>query len=106
MFIFYVTASTLLYVGGDIIGKYWALNQDVRWFWAGILLYSIGGIASFYAIREESLSLALLVIPPFAIILSLLAGRFIFDERLSSVQYAMGVIILLAVVGLLWNPKW
>lgn len=70
-----------------VIGKIWALNQDTRWFWFGILLYSIGGIASFYAIREESLSLALLLIPPCAIILSLLAGKFLFDERLSSVQY-------------------
>lgn len=105
MFLFYVAASTVLYVGGDIIGKFWALNQDARWFWVGILMYSIGGIASFYAIREESLSLALLVIPPFAIILSLLAGKFIFDERLSVVQYATGAVILLAVVVLLWNPK-
>lgn len=106
MFLFYVAASTVLYVGGDIIGKIWALNQDARWFWLGILLYSIGGVASFYAIREASLSLALLIIPPFAIVLSLLAGKFLFDEKLSSVQYTVGGFILLAVVVLLWDPKW
>lgn len=106
MFIVYVAISTVLYVVGDILGKIWAINDNWRWFWLGLFLYSVGGAASFYSIREESLSLALLIMPPIAIVFSLLAGKFLFDEKLSSVQYAAGGVMLLAVVVIMWNPKW
>ncbi len=106
MFLLYVVASTVLYVGGDILGKIWATNNNWWYFGLGLGLYTLGGAAAFYSIRETSLSLALLVMPPIAIILSLMAGRFLFDERLSTVQYAAGGVILLAVIILMWNPKW
>lgn len=106
MFLVYVAVSVTLYVSGDVLGKIWALNNDWRWFWLGLLVYTLGGATAFYSIREASLSLALLVMPPIAIILSLMAGRFLFDERLSFVQYMAGGVILFAVIILLWNSKW
>jgi len=106
MFLLYSLAGGVLYVAGDVLGKYWALNDNWYYFWSGLLVYTLGGACIFYAIREDSLTMTLLVMPPIAIALSLLAGRFLFDERISTVQYAAGAVIFLAVLVLLWNPKW
>jgi len=105
MFLFYSILGALLYVAGDVLGKYWALNDSPWFFWGGLLLYSLGGASMFYAIREDSLTMALLVMPPIAIVLSSLAGYFLFEERISPVQYLAAVVIILAVCVLLWNPK-
>jgi multidrug transporter EmrE-like cation transporter len=105
MFLLYSVVGSLLYVGGDILGKYWALNDRLIYFCVGLALYSAGGAFMFLAIKEDSLTMALLVMPSLAITLSLLAGYFIFGERISSVQYVAAAVILLAVVTLLWNPE-
>lgn len=105
MFFVYVAISTVLYVGGDVLGKVWALNNNWWYFWVGLFLYALGGAAAFYSIKEESLSLALLILAPLAISISMLAGRFLFDEKISVVQYSAGAVILAAVVILMWNPK-
>ena len=105
MFLLYSALGGLLYVAGDVLGKYWALNDNWWYFWIGLLVYTLGGACIFYAIREDSLTMTLLVMPPVAITLSLLAGRFLFAEKISAVQYTAAVVILLAVCVLLWNPK-
>lgn len=105
MFLPYILASVGLYVVGDALGKLWAVQDNWMYFWAGLLLYMIGGAFAFYAIREASLSLALIVMPPLATIFGLATGRFIFGEELSALQYLMAAVILVAMVVLLWNPK-
>lgn len=105
MFLPYILASAGLYVIGDVLGKLWAVKDEPIYFWVGLLLYAVGGAFAFYAIREGSLSLALVVMPPLAIIFGLGTGRFIFGEQLSPVQYAASAVILLALFLLLWNPK-
>lgn len=105
MFLLYSALAGILYVVGDVFGKYWALKNDPWYFVIGLALYSLGGVCVFYAIREDSLTMALLVMPPVAIALSLLAGRFLFDEKISPVQYAAAAVIFIAVCVLLWDPK-
>jgi len=105
MFLIYSVVGSLLYVGGDILGKYWALNDKALYFIVGLALYSAGGAFMFLAIKEDSLTMALLVMPALAITMSLLAGYFIFGERISPVQYAAAAVVLLAIVVLMWNPK-
>jgi len=105
MFLLYSIVGSLLYVGGDILGKYWALNDKIWYFMVGLVLYSAGGTFMFLAIREDSLTMALLVMPALAITLSLLAGYWLFGERISHVQYVAAAVILLAVATLLWDPK-
>lgn len=85
MFLLYSLLGGLLYVAGDVLGKYWVITDNWWCFWGGLLIYSIGGVCIFFAIREDSLTLTLLLMPPVAIALSLLAGRFLFDERISTV---------------------
>ncbi len=106
MFLPYILASVAFYVVGDVLGKLWAVKNEPLYFWGGLLVYAIGGACAFYAIREESLSLALIVMPTLAIIIGLTVGRFIFNEQLSILQYAMGAVILSAMIVLLWDPKW
>ncbi len=105
MFLLYSALAGILYVVGDTLGKYWALTDKWWYFAVGLILYSLGGVFVFYAIREDSLTMALLVMPPVAITLSLLVGRFLFDEKISLVQYIAAAIILASVCVLLWNPK-
>lgn len=105
MFLLYSVLGALLYVGGDVLGKYWALNDKILYFMLGLGLYSAGGALMFLAIKEDSLTMALLVMPSIAITLSLLAGYFLFGERISSLQYAAAAVILVAVAILMWNPK-
>lgn len=105
MFLLYSVMGALLYTLGDIVGKYWAVNESWWYFWIGLGFYSAGGALMFFAIKADSMTMALLVMPPIAITLSLLAGYFLFGERISAVQYVAAVVILLAVVTLLWNPK-
>jgi len=105
MFLIYSVMGALLYTGGDILGKYWALNDKLSYFIVGLILYSAGGALMFLAIKEDSLTMALLVMPSLAITLSLIAGYYVFGERISSLQYAAALVILLAVVILMWNPK-
>jgi multidrug transporter EmrE-like cation transporter len=105
MFIFYTILGALFYTIGDILGKYWTLNDSWLYFWVGLAFYSAGGALMFFAMKADSMTMALLVMPPVAITLSLIAGRFIFDEKISSVQYAAGCVILVSIIALLWNPK-
>lgn len=105
MFLLFSIFGALLYTVGDVLGKYWAVNESWFYFWIGLAFYSAGGALMFFAIKAGSMTMALLVMPPIAISLSLLAGYFLFEERISAVQYLAGGVILLAVIILLWNPK-
>ena len=106
MFLPYILASVGFYVVGDVLGKMWAVKDDPLYFWIGLLVYAIGGACAFYAIREESLSLALVVMPALATVFGLASGKFLFGEQLSTLQYVAAAVILAAMIVLLWNPKW
>lgn len=105
MFLVYVLASSVFFTLGDIVSKIWSLKTLPEYFVAAIGLYALAGVFVLYSLREDSLSLFVLVQPPLTIIGVLFASYFFFGERLSLTQYLAAVVILLAMVVLLWNPK-
>jgi multidrug transporter EmrE-like cation transporter len=67
---------------GDVSSKLWSLSDSKISLGGAIIFYFLGSIFMILSIKNNSLSLAVLVMPPLTILASVLIGHFYFGEKL------------------------
>lgn len=96
--------------GGDLAHKYAPVHPTLaqwlwhsRWWLAGLILGWFCGLGWAFCLRSVSLTIALPIYTGLAYVLSALGGVWLLRERLSPVQMA-GVLIILLGMLLLMSP--
>jgi small multidrug resistance pump len=95
IFFLLIAIAILLEVAGDILFKQWALAHKSWVLGIGLALYFIGTVFWAYSLKYEHLSHAISVFTVLNLIVVVLAGVLLFDEKLSRVQtvgIALGVL--------------
>ncbi|MEN9647204.1 MAG: Small Multidrug Resistance protein [Candidatus Parcubacteria bacterium] len=101
-FLLFVSGAVLLEVIADVLFKY-SVVQNKNSFWlAGIVLYIIGTAIWALLLRYEQLSKAIVIFAVLNIILVVLAGVFIFNESLTTMQKVGIVLGIMSVMLLEW----
>ena len=101
---YYIFISAFLYVLGDFVSKLYSLSNSKIQLGGAILLYFLGSIFMLLSIRENSLSVSVLIMPPLTILASVLVGRYYFNESLLSIQIIGAVLIFLGILFVLFGP--
>ncbi|MFH0776737.1 MAG: hypothetical protein V1936_03955 [Patescibacteria group bacterium] len=100
-FYFLILGAITCYVLGDFLAKVWSLQKGL-WIAAALGAYFLGSLFFTFAIKKESLSLAVATAPIAIALTGLLLGYFYFGERLSVIQYLGAGLGLIALTLLLF----
>lgn len=82
---------------GDILFKFWAIQNKNLFLISGVLLYVIATIIFAFSLRYEALSKAISIFSIMTLILVVLAGFFIFKENVTIIQK---IGILLGIISI------
>ena len=88
----YIFISAILYIFGDIFSKLYSMSDSKIQLGGAIMFYFLGSIFMILSIKNNSLSMAVLLMPPITILISVLIGYFYFEEQLFLIQ-RIGVIL-------------
>ena len=87
-----------LEVAGDVLLKKWAGGH--RWIWlaTGFILYTLGTVGWAWSLRYETLSKAAIVFMVANMALAILAGHFLFGERLTTWNWVGAALAVVSIV--------
>ena len=85
-FLALILIATLFEVIGDILLKYWAIDNNQHYLLAGLGVYFIGVVFWAFSLRYDYLSRAISIIVILNLIIVVLIGVYMFKEQLSFVN--------------------
>ena len=100
LFFVLIVIASVAEAAGDIFLKQWSSNSKTWLFLAGIAIYVVAIIFFGFSLRQEYLSKAVVVINIINLLVILLAGVLIFNEKLSSVN-KIGVALAIVSIALI-----
>jgi small multidrug resistance pump len=82
----------------DVLFKEWSIDNKTFYLVAGLAIYFISTVGWAYSLRHNLLSKAITIFTVLNLLLVLLAGYFIFNERLSTLNKVGVVLGVISVI--------
>jgi multidrug transporter EmrE-like cation transporter len=93
----FVFIAAVIYALGDASAKFYGISGKWWFYILTIISYAVGAHFFLNALKTETLSRAMSIVPLVTMLIALLVGYFYFHERLSALQYVGAALAIMAI---------